>query len=75
MHHKVMLDEILEYNHYPLPAICTQSVWSTGWFFLIFSALAFQPCDHCKYDDKGNFLCKKQKDKSLFIKVIILFLF
>ena len=44
---KQSLEEVMEYNHTPLPAICGQAVHVVCWFYLIISAFAAQPwCDN-----------------------------
>ena len=41
--------KILEYSHHPLPAICSQAVHITCWFYLFLSTLSGQAwCCHYK---------------------------
>ena len=56
---KELLEEVVEYHHHPLPAICSQAVNVTCWFYLFMGAFASQPCDHCKYV-KDIFKCPKR---------------
>ena len=51
-----MLEEVIEYHHHPLPAICSQAVNVTCWFYLFMGAFASQPCDHCK-EVEGTYKC------------------
>jgi len=41
--YKKSLEEIMEYNHHPIPAICAQAVHVVCWFYLIIGAFSSQP--------------------------------
>ena len=42
---KIQLESIIQYVQIPLPAICTQAVYGTCFFFLVHGAFAAQPCN------------------------------
>jgi hypothetical protein len=42
---KHICEEVAEYTHNPLPAICAQAVYLVCWGFLILGAFAYQPCN------------------------------
>ena len=56
---KMMLSEIEEYHHYPLPKMCKQATSVTCWFYLFMGVFANQPCDHCVTEyDTGIYMCR-----------------
>ena len=55
--YKKSLEEVMEYNHHPLPAICAQAVHVVCWFYLIVGAVSSQPwCYGNDYDSVWYYL-------------------